>query len=253
MELATVEEAATMMGVSVRTVWRKLKADELQSHKQGGRVMVDVTDLTDCDTARDTGRQMTQVAAAQLAIRHQDSERWERTLAEFRRFEDTLRDEMRLVSRGRQVAIGAVIGLVAILGAVAGGGAWWHRDQQAVAEREHGLAVAEMREQHVEQVAAEKGRAGQLAASVGDLEGQVGTLNEELTITKLSAAEDRGRAERLMSNLNEAREENDELQAQVQDLAGAEALMDLVRAAFGSPAKTADLASVAQSEPAVGE
>lgn len=108
-----VEAAASNLGCSVRTVYRRIKAGEVQTRHVGDRVEVAV-DVPDTDGQTD--RRLTDIAAASLTMRRMDAD----TVAVIRQdFRDNL-------SVARWTALATSVLVLAAIGVIARGGYRWH-------------------------------------------------------------------------------------------------------------------------------
>lgn len=124
MEWMPVEAAASSLGCSVRTVYRRIKAGEVQTRRIGDRVEVAV-EASDTDGQND--RRLTDIAAASLTMRRMDAD----TVSAIRQ---DFRDNLRVA---RWTALGTSVLVLASVGLLAWGGYRWH-----LADLEHVQTVA---------------------------------------------------------------------------------------------------------------
>jgi hypothetical protein len=141
------------MGVSERTIWRRIKSDNIESRSENGRTLVQ---LEEPDPATDPMRQLSNVAVAQLSMRKLDAE----TMADVMTVLSDYRSSFdREIARARRAARSGMVLAVTLLLAVSAG-AVYHlqlvrgiKDRQdatineklALAEAEHQKGVSDLK------------------------------------------------------------------------------------------------------------
>jgi len=179
MEWMPVEAAASSLGCSVRTVYRRIKAGELQTRHVGDRVEVAV-EAPDVDGQID--RRVTDIAAASLTMRRMDADSVSAIRADFR---DNLR-------AARRTALAVSVLLLTAVGGFAWGGYRWH-----LADVEHFQAMATLEMRNIA-LAASNQRQSALVVQIGTeaRTGQENALQSFLEARQAVQDRDEARAER---------------------------------------------------------
>jgi len=125
-----VEAAASNLGCSTRTLYRRIKAGQVQTRHVGDRVEIAVEAS---DTDGQTDRRLTDIAAASLAMRHIDSDAMSAIRQDFR-------DNLRVA---RWTALGTSVLVLGSVGFIAWGGFKWHLSELAHVQDVAGLEAAQ--------------------------------------------------------------------------------------------------------------
>ena len=123
MQWVPIIEAAAVLGVSDRTIRRRIKAGDLQSVTQSGRVMVQIDAESPAETLSAVGRQMSEVATANVVVRSQDQEQVSAVLSAMTDTVGGLRTDLRI----SRLVIAGILGLL-------GWGAFIHHESTVVYE-----------------------------------------------------------------------------------------------------------------------
>lgn len=116
MEWIPIIEAAARLGVSDRTIRRKIHAGELFHVKQGGRVLVKLDGESPTETLSAAGRQLSEVATASAVLRSQDQESMSAMLAAMTDTVGALRSDLWAARVGTGVSWLACVAILGLLG-----------------------------------------------------------------------------------------------------------------------------------------
>ena len=107
-----VAEAAVVLGVSERTIWRRIKSDTIDTRSENGRTLVHIEEP---EPAADPVRQLSNVAAAQLSMRKLDADNISDVLTVLTDYRASFDKEMTRTRRGTRFAwfVAAVLLLAA--------------------------------------------------------------------------------------------------------------------------------------------
>jgi len=155
-----VSEAAAMLGVSERTIWRRIKSETIDSRSENGRTLVKLDD----EDAEFPLQHMSSMAAAQLSLRKLDVDGLNDVLAMVRDYRSTLESEARRARRSARFA--SLLTLAAAIGLVVGG--WYHLREVRRMGDDHAGAMADLRVQHTEAIADLKANAERDSALAAD-------------------------------------------------------------------------------------
>lgn len=164
-----VAEAAASLGVSERTIWRRIKSDTIPSKSDRGRTLVA---LDDPDPDADPVRQMSHVAAAQLSMRKLDADTLSEVLAVMTDYRTSFDDEIRRVRRGARFA--GVVATVLLLALC--GGVWYHMDKLGRLDRDRADALNDAALQHESAIASVREEAARAEGLAGGRAGEIETL-----------------------------------------------------------------------------
>jgi hypothetical protein len=159
-----VAEAAARLGVSERTIWRRIKSDSIQSRSEGGRTLVAYE-----DPAGETVRQLSHVAAAQLSMRKLDADTFGEAVGALGEFRNAFEREM----ARKRTALRVVGSLAAVLLIALAAGAYWHVDRLHQLRGDHSAALAEVAQHSTVQ-------RGEDLAELARAEGMVSAQTQEL-------------------------------------------------------------------------
>lgn len=165
-----VSEAAAMLGVSERTIWRRIKSETIDSRSENGRTLVKLDD----EDSEFPLQHMSSMAAAQLSLRKLDVDGLNDVLAMVRDYRSTLESEARRARRSARFA--SLLTLAAAIGLVVGG--WYHLREVRRMGDDHAGAMADLRVQHTEAVADLKAHAERDRALAADRGKHVEHLKE---------------------------------------------------------------------------
>lgn len=140
-----VSEAAAMLGVSERTIWRRIKSETIDSRSENGRTLVKLDD----EETEFPLHHMSSMAAAQLSLRKLDVDGLNDVLAMVRDYRSTLESEARRARRSARFA--SLLTLAAAICLVVGG--WYHLREVRRMGDDHANALADLRTKQTEAVA----------------------------------------------------------------------------------------------------
>lgn len=152
-----VAEAAARLGVSERTIWRRIKSEAIPSRSEAGRTLVDFDETS---AGAETGAQLPS-RSAEAAM---DDEAIATLVAELGEFRAVSERAVKAAQRSRRAALGLAAMLVAALGT----GLWYHFDTLSRLETGHVAALADLQQAHEQDLGVAKAdvaRAQTLAAS----------------------------------------------------------------------------------------
>jgi len=138
-----VSEAAALLGVSERTVWRRIKSDSIPSRSENSRTLVAV----ECDEAvagQNTAQQLSRVTAARLSVHKIDGDGLDEVLSAVRDFKQLMQRE---VVRTRR-SVRALASLLIVMMIAGGVGVWYHLDLVNRLRLDHDNALAAARMDH---------------------------------------------------------------------------------------------------------
>jgi hypothetical protein len=182
-----VAEVAAAMGVSERTIWRRIKANTIESRNENGRTLVYIEEP---DPETDPVRQLSHVAAAQLSMRKLDADTMTDVLAVLKDYRTSFDLE---IARARREARWGLVTAVVLLVAVAAGVVYHTQkvkdlrdDRQTALE----LQQAELIAKHQEAIGGLKTRAAEAQAQAEALASEVETRRrtEVEHLTRLASA-----------------------------------------------------------------
>ena len=163
-----IAEAAVTLGVSERTIWRRIKSEAIESRNESGRTLVV---LEEPELAGDQVRQLSRVAAAQLSMRKLDADTVCDVLGALSEYRASFDEQMARARRTTRWAAAIAAALLLALGA----GIWYHSAQIADLQRSRAAILADVDLKHQEAVAdyrAKSARAeGLFQARSDELEG----------------------------------------------------------------------------------
>ena len=131
-----VSEAAASLGVSERTIWRRIKSQSIETKSEGGRTLVGL----EPPRADDPVRELSHVAAAQLSMRKLDADNLCDVLSVLADYRTTFDEQMRRSRRSLKATIALITVLVVSLGV----GGWYHFHEMARIERTQAARVADL-------------------------------------------------------------------------------------------------------------
>ncbi len=160
-----VAEAAARLGVSERTIWRRIKSATIPSRSEAGRTLVDFDEsATPAEGSSTFGAR-----SADLEARGLDDEAMAALVAELGEFRAASEREVLRARRSKRAALT----LAAVLMGAVGAGVWYHLDTLARIAKSHAGTVHDL------DVAYEQDLGGMRSASAR-LEAQVATQQAEL-------------------------------------------------------------------------
>ncbi len=117
-----VAEAAAVLGVSERTIWRRIKSDTIDTRSENGRTLVHIEEP---EPTADPVRQLSNVAAAQLSMRKLDADNISDVLTVLTDYRASFDKEMTRTRRGTRFAwfVAAILLLAATASVL------YHREQ----------------------------------------------------------------------------------------------------------------------------
>ncbi len=193
-----VAEAAAALGVSERTIWRRIKAQSIESRSEAGRTLVVVEDDA---TRQDAVRHLSHVAAAQLSMRKLDADTVTDVLAVLADYRSAFDLEIARTRRASRFAFA----LAAVLMLGLSVGVWYHMDRLGDARLTHADAMRALRDDHADQLNAERAHVAELTAGVAQATG--------LAEARAEAVEDlRAIADRQQNQLADAESSREMLQ-----------------------------------------
>ncbi|MCB9851096.1 MAG: hypothetical protein H6817_10385 [Phycisphaerales bacterium] len=140
-----VAEAAARLGVSERTIWRRIKSDSIQSRNEAGRTLVMFDEQGDDS---ETVRQLSHVAAAQLSMRKLDADTMGEVLGQLGECRTSFEREM-----GRKRTALRITALVAAVLALAlGAGVIYHTDTLTRLRADHVADLDALRTEHQQEL-----------------------------------------------------------------------------------------------------
>lgn len=141
-----VAEAAATLGVSERTMWRRIKAQTVPSRNENGRTLVA---LDDPDPNRDPVRQLSHVAAAQLSMRKLDADTVAELLAVVGEYRTSFETESARARRAARWSGAAAVLLMVLLFA----GVWYHAASLYDLKTSHADDITQVKDGYAETVA----------------------------------------------------------------------------------------------------
>lgn len=181
-----VSEAAAALGVSERTIWRRIKADTIPTKSEQGRTFVGI-DPEELES--DSVRHLSQVAAAQLSMRKLDADTLGELLEVIRDYRESLQVQHKRSRRSARLA--TMMCMLAMAGA--GFLGWYHLQSTQRLNSRHVNALADLRAEHDqsiidlrEQAAAQTAAAQARLEEVQNLRQQHATQTEQLAAIESS-------------------------------------------------------------------
>lgn len=181
-----VSEAAAALGVSERTIWRRIKADSIPTKSEQGRTFVGI-DPEELES--DSVRHLSHVAAAQLSMRKLDADTLGEMLDVIRDFRELLQAQHKRARRSARFA--TVMCVLALAGAGLLG--WYHLQTTQRMTTDQGKALADLRAEHDqsiinlrEQAAAQTAAAQARLEEVQNLRQQHAAQTEQLAALESS-------------------------------------------------------------------
>ena len=163
-----VSEAAALLGVSERTIWRRIKSETIDSRSESGRTLVRIEHDEDTELPI---RSLSSVAA-QLAMRKLDVDGLADVMAMVRDYRSALEAQARQSRRAARVT--SLVALLLVAGLVVGG--WYHFKTVRGMSDTHTQALADLRVRQANELADYKAQAQRDAALAGDRGRQVEQL-----------------------------------------------------------------------------
>ncbi len=152
-----VAEAAATLGVSERTIWRRIKSRTIDSRSEGGRTLVGL----DPDSGDDESvRQLTNVAAAQLSMRKLDADNLCDVLTVLSEYRTSMHEQLRRSRRAARLSL--TLACVLLVALFAGG--WYHMNTIAALVASHRDANQALRSELGKDIRAQAVRAASATA-----------------------------------------------------------------------------------------
>lgn len=199
-----INEAVQVLAVSERTVYRRISAGELQTRKEGGRVLVDVGPEQQRQTVAGTVRHLAEVSTASVVQQAQQQEGLARQLSDMADWRDQLQGDLQ-TARVETKWLRRWLAAICLAGVVSlsGGGFGWLRQT--------GRHKVELETVRIE-LSDQRGQATVLSAQVRDREQRLDQARTELVETagELAAVNEQrdsavGDRDRLAAELSQAR------------------------------------------------
>lgn len=140
-----VAEAAASLGVSERTIWRRIKSNAIESRGENGRTLVQ---LGNGDSGAEGGQPLSRMAFAQVTSHNPAHDPAPEFLAVLSDLRASFDEQIAATRRSVRFLTAVVCLLVVALGA----GVWFHFDQQTQANWKHGKAISDLSAQHEEEM-----------------------------------------------------------------------------------------------------
>lgn len=140
-----VAEAAASLGVSERTIWRRIKSNSIESRGENGRTLVQLGHGESIDEA---SQPLSRMAFTQVALRNGVTDPAPEFLAVLSDLRASFDEQIAATRRSVRFLTGVVCMLIVVLGA----GTWFHFDQQAQANWQHSKALSDLKDEHQEEV-----------------------------------------------------------------------------------------------------
>ncbi|NOX59986.1 MAG: hypothetical protein GXP29_14165, partial [Planctomycetes bacterium] len=134
-----VAEAAASLGVSERTIWRRIKSKAIEARGENGRTLVE---LSFGEDNNESVRQLSSVAAAQLSMRKLGADNVAEVLAVLSDYRASFDKQIAVTRRTARWLTALVFFLAVALGA----GAWFHFEESSRLAGEHHDAIGEYRD-----------------------------------------------------------------------------------------------------------
>lgn len=144
-----VSEAAALLGVSERTIWRRIKSESIDSRSENGRTLVRLEHNEETDGPL---RHITPLPTGQLHATLPDAEGLSDIVSMVREYRSTLELSARRARRSARLA--GVLAVLAVAATAVGG--WYYVNDLKRIEREHAQALADLRVRHVNELAEQK-------------------------------------------------------------------------------------------------
>jgi hypothetical protein len=172
-----VAEAAASLGVSERTIWRRIKSNAIESRGENGRTLVQ---LEHEENGEPFQQPLSRMAFTQVSLRKFGSDPTSELLAVLSDCRASFDEQIAATRRSVRYLTGVVCVLIVALGA----GVWFHFDQQAQANWAHGKVISDLSEQHQnevsELVALHQSKMASQAENIAHAEGEAAARLEEL-------------------------------------------------------------------------
>ncbi|GJM27004.1 MAG: hypothetical protein DHS20C16_34190 [Phycisphaerae bacterium] len=189
-----VAEAAASLGVSERTIWRRIKSEAIESRGENGRTLVQLG--TD-DNGAQSNQPLSRMAFTQVSLRNMGSDPTQEFLAVLSDLRGSFDEQIAATRRSVRLLSGVVCVLIVALGA----GVWFHFDQQAKANWKHGKAISDLGEQHQNEIS------------------ELASLHQsELTVQAENIAHTEGKATAQLEELLALRDEKIKLSQQLSNI-----------------------------------
>ena len=190
-----VSEAAASLGVSERTIWRRIKSQSIETRSEGGRTLVGL----EPPRTGDPVRELSHVAAAQLSMRKLDADNLCDVLSVLADYRGTFDEQIRRSRRALRWTV-ALIGLLVVSLGAAG---WYHFRELARIEREQATVIADLRADLEHQLGAATSLATARTEETENMRSIERGLREQLSAVESSRREHQVSARKRFSALEE--------------------------------------------------
>ncbi len=172
-----VAEAAASLGVSERTIWRRIKSNAIKSRGENGRTLVH---LGGEENGVESGQPLSRMTFAQVALRNVNTDPAPEFLAVVSDLRVSFDQQIAATRRTVRLLAGAMCVLVVAFCV----GIWFHFDQMTRASSQHVQAISDLEEKHNNEVgeimASHQSELTEQAGILAHTEGQASARLEEL-------------------------------------------------------------------------
>ena len=136
-----VAEAAASLGVSERTIWRRIKSKSIDTRGENGRTLVQ---LPTGENGEGTDQKLSNVSVAHFSMRKFEDDRTSEMLALLSDYRASFDSQISAMRR----SLRWLTALVCLLVMMVAGGAWYHVTTQTKVMDSHRIAINDLNSEH---------------------------------------------------------------------------------------------------------
>lgn len=193
-----VAEAAASLGVSERTIWRRIKSKSIDTRGENGRTLVH---LPTGENGEGPDQQLSKVAVTHFSMRKFEGDRTSEMLAVLADYRASFDSQISAMRR----SLRWLTGLVCLLVMMVAGGAWYHVTAQTKVMWDHNVAVNDLKDEHqqfIDEISeAHEAELSSQSQNLAHAEGTASARLEELVTLRGSVPEQAQRLTTIESSL----------------------------------------------------